>query len=417
MTRQAEKLSKSTRFGIIGAGASGLTIAYFLKQKGYENITILEKGSQAGGKCFSFAEGDYQYDLGAIFLGPKYFYQEVSAIAKQLNIKRIPAPTDRIVCDLTGQPINLIEKQEIVRFLWEILKFKFLQFQKKFDPVKLEELSELYSEPCSSFLTKYGLVTLEKFLIIPTTSFGYGYLTEVPAAYLLWYLSACLFPALRQQFDLVPSGVASIWEKLAEQHTVKCNQRILQIERTETVKVVTQADTYEFDKLIIACPLDKALEFLDSSPEEQDLFTKIQYYDYYNFLFPIDNLPSFSRCYFPANMNRSRHGHLLVWARKYSERNLYLAYAFGHPGQSPQDVEGVVREDLAQLGAIVGETLSSAYRKYFPHVSSHDMQAGFYTRLEALQGELHTYFGGEICTFSLLEAVTRYSKHLVNRFF
>lgn len=414
---QVEKISKSKRFGIIGAGAAGLTSAHYLKQKGYENITILERNSRSGGKCLSFVDDIYYFDLGAILLGPKNLYREVLAITEMLKIGYTPVLKDRIFCGLDGARFELIEKREIIRLVWEIIKFKLLHFKHRFDPIEMERLSEHFYEPFSSLVSKYHLSTLEKFFKIPSTSFGYGYLNEVPAAYLLWYLSASLIPALAQQFNIVPTGIASIWEKLADQHTVKYEQEILKVERSNTVKISTRSDAYEFDKLIVACPLDETFVFLDNTSEEQDLFSKIRYYDYFNFVFSIENLPSSSRCYIPENMQRSRHGHLLVLAKKYPEVNLYIAYAFGNRGQSEQDVEKTVREDLDKLGAVVGKTFASAYRKFFPHVSSKDMQAGFYKRLEALQGSNHTYYVGEICTFSLLEAVTRYSKNLVNKFF
>jgi thioredoxin reductase len=37
------KFNLNTKICIISAGASGLTVAYLLRKKGYKNITILEK--------------------------------------------------------------------------------------------------------------------------------------------------------------------------------------------------------------------------------------------------------------------------------------------------------------------------------------------------------------------------------------
>ncbi|KAH1212633.1 Dihydropyrimidine dehydrogenase [NADP(+)] [Glycine max] len=41
----------NTRIGIVGAGSSGLSIAYALDRLGYNNITILEKHHTVGGMC------------------------------------------------------------------------------------------------------------------------------------------------------------------------------------------------------------------------------------------------------------------------------------------------------------------------------------------------------------------------------
>ena len=38
-----------SRIGIVGAGAGGVHMAYLLKQKGFTNVTILEKSNRVGG--------------------------------------------------------------------------------------------------------------------------------------------------------------------------------------------------------------------------------------------------------------------------------------------------------------------------------------------------------------------------------
>ena len=43
----------NTRIGIVGAGPSGLSVAYALVRLGYNNITVLEKHHTVGGMCES----------------------------------------------------------------------------------------------------------------------------------------------------------------------------------------------------------------------------------------------------------------------------------------------------------------------------------------------------------------------------
>ncbi|MCG6136918.1 MAG: hypothetical protein MET45_20155 [Nostoc sp. LLA-1] len=54
---------------------------------------------------------------------------------------------------------------------------------------------------------------------------------------------------------------------------------------------------------------------------------------------------------------------------------------------------------------------------YFPHVSSEAMQAGFYDRLEALQGQRQTFYVGGLLNFELVETIVEYSQHLVKKNF
>lgn len=54
---------------------------------------------------------------------------------------------------------------------------------------------------------------------------------------------------------------------------------------------------------------------------------------------------------------------------------------------------------------------------YFPHVTSEVMQAGFYDRLEALQGQRKTFYVGGLLNFELVETIVEYSKSLVEKNF
>ena len=55
--------------------------------------------------------------------------------------------------------------------------------------------------------------------------------------------------------------------------------------------VQTDREALEFDALILTCPLDDALGFLDATRVERKLFSKIRYYDYWVLLCEIDGLP------------------------------------------------------------------------------------------------------------------------------
>ena len=57
----------TARIGVIGAGVSGLTVAYYLKEAGYANVTVLEKERRVGGKCCSVEIEGRAYEMGAVF--------------------------------------------------------------------------------------------------------------------------------------------------------------------------------------------------------------------------------------------------------------------------------------------------------------------------------------------------------------
>ena len=54
---------------------------------------------------------------------------------------------------------------------------------------------------------------------------------------------------------------------------------------------------------------------------------------------------------------------------------------------------------------------------YFPHVFAEDYAAGWYDKVEAMQGKYDTYYAGEVMSFGDMDETAEYSYELVERFF
>ena len=70
-----------------------------------------------------------------------------------------------------------------------------------------------------------------------------------------------------------------------------------------------------------------------------------------------------------------------------------------------------------ELEATSRSSLHTERWHYFPHVDVTAMQAGFYDDLEALQGEFHTWYTGELLAFTLVELIVTDPRELVDRYF
>ena len=73
---------------ILGAGLSGLSVAYFLKKEGWENVKLFEKEKKLGGLCVSTYEKDFIFDKSAHLLHFKTEFCK-SFVEKELGIKLI----------------------------------------------------------------------------------------------------------------------------------------------------------------------------------------------------------------------------------------------------------------------------------------------------------------------------------------
>ena len=60
------------KIAIIGAGPSGVHMAYLLKTKGFTNIKILEKTSEIGGKSKTIYYRGAPQEMGSVYLNPDY---------------------------------------------------------------------------------------------------------------------------------------------------------------------------------------------------------------------------------------------------------------------------------------------------------------------------------------------------------
>ncbi len=63
---------KTDRIGIVGAGLSGIHMAYLLKERGFKNVRILEKDNRIGGKSVNLEHMGATYSLSTFIVAPEY---------------------------------------------------------------------------------------------------------------------------------------------------------------------------------------------------------------------------------------------------------------------------------------------------------------------------------------------------------
>nr|SUN31861.1 Protoporphyrinogen IX oxidase, aerobic [Staphylococcus schleiferi] len=96
---------------IIGAGITGLSSAYFLKQQDPNiDVTIFEASNRPGGKIQSYRKDGYMIELGSeSYLGRKTIMTE---LAKDIGLEQ------DIVTNTTGQSYIFCEKQIVSYSRW-----------------------------------------------------------------------------------------------------------------------------------------------------------------------------------------------------------------------------------------------------------------------------------------------------------
>ena len=401
---------------VVGGGASGLSMAHALRELGHANVVVLEQAPAVGGKCCTLRYEGRTYELGAAIVTP--MYRRVRRLMRQYGVQAkwrasaaFMSASDGSIAKRQFVPphvgmrglITLMD--ELRRMVFGELRTQSAQFP------NLHGVPMSWSMPFASWCRENRYENLLEMVRPWATSFGYGFMEDVPAAYILNYL--CMFGP---SFELHDTGYGGLWERVGKTLDVRVDTRVERVERgTHGVRVSTSRGVFEADKLVLACPLDQSLAFLDASDEERALFSKVRTMNYQTIAFDTEGMPPHAYVFLPEHFGKESLGRPMFYYRRFRETGVITFYSFAGLG-GLDGAEHEARVLVERLGGRVRKVLAKRSWRYFPHVSSSDFAQGFYNRLDSLQGRQSTYYTGELLSFSCVEPVVAFSEGLARRF-
>lgn len=443
------KKDTQPRIGIIGGGAAGLSAGYFLKERGYQNVTIFEKESRIGGKCFSLTVGGNSFDLGANYVTSSY--KEVERLARIFDAKLYTEGNLRAYDYQNHQFSSLFKaatrNKSILSLGWQALKFIYKRWclNRYITPKRpgfkgIAAHPEL-TQPFEDWLNANGLSDLETLFEVPISSMGYGKLKEIPTAYALTYMTvntfldlslAAINPCLRGYPKRFTKGYQRLWDKVSWELNVITGAKVIHVERTDEIKIkyVNTEDLLgddghatqemDVDYLFVAAPLYKEAlaSFLPMTEEENRLFSKVKYDPFIVTTYNIPGLEAFTAATFM--LPEPPIGEPFVITRQFENNDLVSIYT-RTVYDEPIDKEKILQTNAKFIKEATGIELDDYYTysefPYFPHVTQEIFAEGFYDDLANLQGTKDTFFVGGLMNFELVETITNYSKHLVKNHF
>lgn len=445
-------VTKTDRICVVGAGPAGLSTAHRLRQSGYEHVTVLEKQPLVGGLCITYEFEGKAFDLGANYVTSAY--KRVRSLAKEVGAE-LYTETDASFFDRTTDRYQSILKTAqgdngLFSFGWKCLRYlmKRRRLNSVLRPDGYGEIHEHPSLLCTfeEWLEAQGLADLSTLFEIPITLMGYGRLDEIPASYALTYmrvrtvLDLMIFGSMPIHFwpKRFVRGFQRFWESVAEPLDVRTDVQITSVRRSSdgvTVDALVPqrvgADTehaphtFGFDQIVLCCPLQLSVtaEFLDLTDVERDLFERITLNPFCVTTFAMERSAEFELHTRLVNITP-------VPARTSAQPTIITQQFKGNPlvtfytpvVASDDVVEADVIAGIRSLAAEVGINLPEQHETwdnfpYFPQVSVSDIAAGWYHRLEGLQGLNRTFYNGGIMAFELIEPIVEYSDALVERHF
>ena len=419
-------MKNNRKIAIIGGGVSGLIIAESLLDKGYEDITVYEKESRIGGKLQTIWYKGKSYEFGALFGLPSWKY--LKAYMKAKGIKVDGPKLSRMNFDSDGKPVMQIPKEFLKAFVEELDRLpKALSSHKSLEFPDIKQIEPELTLPFTKWCDLHNFEVLKIIYAHHFTSYGLGFIDEMPALYVLKIMNYDNLMSFMElpEFCTWKDGVSSLVKDIENRiPKVRCGQRVTELKKVDNlqVAVVTEYDMEPYDSVILACPLNAFASFYTDDLDMQKCLESIQYTFHNVFAFVTKHVPTSCGCIL-SNLKADRIGHPIVWNARWTNETepgddiMVMVYAYDHPEITKKDAYRQVVEDLERVG--FKDLSLFQHKRWFqsPHVSSEMLAAGFYDKLDEMQGHGNVYLAGEIMSTVTIDSSIRYSKHFVDQYF
>lgn len=416
-------MDKTMRIAVVGGGISGLAAAERLQRKGYEHVTVFEKGERLGGKLCTVSYKGESYEMGALFSLPGQTH--LRNLMNILQIKTDGPRTSRIYCDAEGKRKMQIPKDRLGNFIEELDRLpEVLATYPSLGQPLIGDIEEALMLPFSDWCEINAFQVLQEIYAHYFTSYGLGYVEDMPAVYVLRVLN---FGNLMSFMDLPEllswqEGVVTVVKELeARIDDIRFSQPIQKIvaNGTGAVRVLTKMESLDYDRVILAAPLEQFPGLFSGDSKMERQVKNIQYHQFSVYAFVVDDSPKECGCIL-ENLKRENRGHMGVWYSRWAEvegEKLLMAYAYDNPVHTAKKSLETVKGDLAQLGVENPRLYCVKRWNQCPHVSTEIIQSGFYRKLEAMQGKNGVYFAGEIMSAISMDNSVGAINELVERYF
>jgi hypothetical protein len=417
-----------------------------------------------GGLCRTLSYRGRSFDLGANYVTPAY--TEIRRLARRLGARlyterpfvamAVPADPEQ---EVTFQSIFQAMRRDattgrripLLRFLWANLKFTWLRFRLR-GAIDAPSFAGLEEQPdlmrtFGEWLDAHGIGCLRTVFQLPVNLMGYGTVETTPAPYPLKFMKLSTFvPMVLKEAPGIgrfmpwpkrfTDGYQRFFERLSWGLDVRLGIDVLGIERKDGRVLVRYRQPeqvlnevrmvegeLEADRLVLACPLspDVLGRFLELSDRERELFSRIQTLSYCMTTHEVEGLEFGGESPLAACFPVPPIGTPWGVAKQWKDNAFTQFYTRVESSDPHDDVQAEVERGIEVLVRQMGGRILPRRREwptydrwpYFQHVDVAAFREGWYTRLEALQGEEHTYYVGGATNFELIEPIAEYARHLV----
>ena len=436
-----EYVNREQKIAIIGAGASGLTSAYTLKKKGYNNVHIFERLDRVGGKVHSVNYAGNTYEVGAFWASSSS--SNVLALAKEFSVPYTLEPSNMKIVGENGHQFSFGEylkehfnKRQIISSLTHYFyirsKFKALRLLNGF-----ENLHPHLKLTFTEFLEIYPIRPLAMAFRPFWIGCGYQYYDKISAMYVLKLLFTMLdaviydlvldiFPFLGDKGALLcwEQGYQSLWQKLGDSlNNIHLNSSIEAVSRQRTnrnpIAITVNNENVYFDKLIISSAPYDTKKFLVQTDTEKSLFGAVKKLNYFIHLIELEKpiYDSGSMLFFENATTSKNIGKITAVAINSNKPNIWTVGQRVTENMNELDIFNILELEIAKFGGKIKNVIHKVKWNYMPHVETFKLNESFYEKFANIQGQNNTFYVGGLLGFESVGNTAAFASDTVNKFF
>lgn len=407
------------RIAIIGAGATGLTAAWELKKRGFHDVVVFEKEERVGGKTCSIMHKGEAFDLGSMTFSTM---DQTAIFADQFGIPYEQVEAKRIYLDGKQAFHPFAYARRFFSFFELIASYaRFRSLVRKFRVLETgyhQVVPEL-CVPFETFSKTHRIEALARAAEPAFTGYGYGFYSEVPAAYAMKLLASMLDGAFLSTLFFRPSmmcyfpgGWTQVWERMAQQLIVRLGTPVLGLVYQEGMwQLTTKQGVEVFDRVIMTSSLQQCASLFPADTALAALTSQIRSYRMVSTL--IEGSCALPSGFLVQNTNKSRFGHVQGIECYKPHTRCSVLFQIVPEDMSMAHIDEKIAKDLAVFDCRVRQVISRREWEYFYHVSPQALQDGFYDQLYARQGERGLYFANSILNFESVQRCQELAHEIV----